>query len=122
MLVSNFLFTFTLPFSSVWTPTFSKFKSCVDLTETAVKETITAHAIQANKGINKLKDAGFEVIYKRETSNDEILSLISEIDGWIIRSGTKITIELMRKLAAADLIVKDREIKFLELAKRSWKI
>ena len=32
---------------------FSKFKSCVDLTETAVKETITAHAIQANKGINK---------------------------------------------------------------------
>ena len=34
----------------------------------------------------------------------------------------KITIELMRKLAAADLIVKDREIKFLELAKRSWKI
>ena len=25
----------------------------VDLTETAVKETITAHAIQANKGINK---------------------------------------------------------------------
>ena len=34
----------------------------------------------------------------------------------------KITIELMRKLAAADLIVKDREIKFLELAKKNWKI
>ena len=32
---------------------FSKFNSCVDLTETAVKETTTAHAIQANKGINK---------------------------------------------------------------------
>ena len=34
----------------------------------------------------------------------------------------KITIELMSKLAAADLIVKDREIKFLELAKKNWKI
>ena len=33
----------------------------------------------------------------------------------------KITIELMRKLAAADLIVKDREIKFLELVNNNWK-
>ena len=29
---------------------------------------------------------------------------------------------LTRKLAAADLIVKDREIKFLELVKKEWKI
>ena len=34
----------------------------------------------------------------------------------------KITMELMRRLAAADLIVKDREIKFLELVKCNWKI
>ena len=34
----------------------------------------------------------------------------------------KITMELMRRLAAADLIVKDREIKFLELSKKIWKI
>ena len=33
--------------------TYSKFNYCVDLTETALKETTTAHAIQANKGINK---------------------------------------------------------------------
>ena len=33
----------------------------------------------------------------------------------------KITIELMRRLAAADLIIKDREIKFLELVKKEWK-
>ena len=33
----------------------------------------------------------------------------------------KITMELMRRLAAADLIVKDREIKFLELTKQIWK-
>tara|TARA_B110001452_G_scaffold266884_1_gene274940 strand:+ start:298 stop:624 length:327 start_codon:yes stop_codon:yes gene_type:complete len=30
--------------------------------------------------------------------------------------------DLTRKLAAADLIVKDREIKFLELIKKEWKI
>ncbi len=31
-------------------------------------------------------------------------------------------IDLTRKLAAADLIVRDREIKFLELVKKEWKI
>ena len=45
----------------------------------------------SDKGINKLKNAGFEVIYKPDTPNDELLSLISNIDGWIIRSGTKIS-------------------------------
>ena len=30
--------------------------------------------------------------------------------------------DLTRKLAAADLIVRDREIKFLELIKKEWKI
>ena len=30
--------------------------------------------------------------------------------------------DLTRKLAAADLIVKDREIRFLELVKKEWKI
>ena len=49
----------------------------------------------SDKGINKLKNAGFEVIYKPDTSNDELLSFISNIDGWIIRSGTKITQELL---------------------------
>ena len=33
----------------------------------------------------------------------------------------KITMQLMRRLAAADLIIKDREIKFLELVKNNWK-
>lgn len=31
-------------------------------------------------------------------------------------------ITLTRRLAAADLIVRDREIKFLELVKKEWKI
>lgn len=30
--------------------------------------------------------------------------------------------DLVRKLAAADLVVRDREIKFLELVKKEWKI
>jgi len=34
----------------------------------------------------------------------------------------KITMDLMRKLAAADLIVRDKEIKFLELAKNKWNV
>ena len=34
----------------------------------------------------------------------------------------KITMDLMRKLAAADFIVRDREIKFLELVKNNWSI
>ena len=34
----------------------------------------------------------------------------------------KITMDLMRKLAAADLIVRDREIKFLDLVKNNWAI
>ena len=32
----------------------------------------------------------------------------------------EITLNHMRKLAAADLIVRDREIKFLELCKKKW--
>jgi len=33
-----------------------------------------------------------------------------------------IAMDLMRKLAAADLIVRDKEIKFLELAKNKWNV
>ena len=32
------------------------------------------------------------------------------------------TMDLMRKLTAADLIVRDREIKFLELVKNKWNV
>ena len=34
----------------------------------------------------------------------------------------KTAMNFMRKLAAADLIVRDREIKFLELTKKAWSI
>ena len=41
-------------------------------------------------GLEKLKDAGFDVINKPGISADETHSLLSDIDGWIIRSGTQI--------------------------------
>ena len=49
----------------------------------------------SDKGIEKLKDAGFDVIYKPNLSADELFSLVGEIDGWIIRSGTKVTKDLI---------------------------
>ena len=46
-------------------------------------------------GLEQLKDAGLEVLYKPEISEDEIHSMLSDIDGWIIRSGTKINKEFI---------------------------
>jgi len=46
-------------------------------------------------GLEQLKDAGLEVLYKPESSEDEIHSMLSDIDGWIIRSGTKINKEFI---------------------------
>ena len=45
----------------------------------------------SKKGIEFLKESGLEVIYKPNASLDEIQIYLSDISGWIIRSGTKIT-------------------------------
>ena len=42
-------------------------------------------------GLDMLRDAGMEVLYKPDITADETQSIISDIHGWIIRSGTKIT-------------------------------
>ena len=47
----------------------------------------------ADKGIEVLENAGFEVIYNPNPSNDELQSYLSDIDAWVIRSGTKISSE-----------------------------
>ena len=44
----------------------------------------------ADKGIDLLEKAKFEVLYNPNPSNDELLVLVKDIDAWIIRSGTKI--------------------------------
>ena len=44
----------------------------------------------SDKGISMLEDAGFEVLYRPKIDNEEIKSIIHTVDGWILRSGTKI--------------------------------
>ena len=55
----------------------------------------------ADKGINLLKDEGFEIIYKPNIKSEEYKEYVNDIDGWIIRSGTKInddSINISKKL------------------------
>lgn len=55
----------------------------------------------SEEGIQVLKDAGFEVIYKPGLTIEELKKEIADVDGLIIRSGTKVTrevIESARKL------------------------
>ena len=47
----------------------------------------------SDKGLDYLKDAGLEVLYKPKASQDEIHTHLGTIDGWIIRSGTTISQE-----------------------------
>ena len=47
-------------------------------------------------GINQLREADLEVIYKPKLPEDELYSIISDIDGWIIRSGTKISKDIIK--------------------------
>ena len=55
----------------------------------------------------------------RDDFDTSCLFYLNLIDEKIIREEVII---LTKKLAAADLIVRDREIKFLELIKKEWKI
>ena len=47
----------------------------------------------ADKGIEILEEAGFEVIYNPNPSNDELISYSRDINAWVVRSGTKILSE-----------------------------
>jgi len=55
----------------------------------------------------------------RDDFETSCLFYLNSIEEKIIKDEV---IMLARKLAAADLIVRDREIKFLELVKQEWKI
>lgn len=55
----------------------------------------------------------------RDDFETSCLFYLNSIEDKIIKD--EVTM-LTRKLAAADLIVRDREIKFLELVKKEWKI
>ena len=55
-------------------------------------------------GLNILKDAGFEILYKPKIPLDELSVLLPDIDGWIIRSGTKITSNLIKNSKKLQII------------------
>ena len=50
----------------------------------------------SESGINLIKESGFELIYKTDLDDNGIKEVISDVDGWIVRSGTKATKELIR--------------------------
>ena len=47
------------------------------------------------KGVEVLRRAGFDVIVKTEWSPEDILSLVSDVDGLVVRSRTKVTSEVI---------------------------
>ena len=49
----------------------------------------------SDQGLELLRNENFDVVYKPNPSLDELSILVSDIDGWIIRSGTKVTKELL---------------------------
>jgi len=50
----------------------------------------------ADKGIELLEEAGFDIVYNPNPSDDELQALTSDIHAWVVRSGTKITAELLK--------------------------
>tara|TARA_B100001029_G_C15057163_1_gene455305 strand:+ start:1278 stop:2855 length:1578 start_codon:yes stop_codon:yes gene_type:complete len=44
----------------------------------------------ADKGLAILEKSGFDLIYNPNLTDEELQSLVMDIDGWIVRSGTKI--------------------------------
>ena len=51
----------------------------------------------AEKGIDILKESGFDVIYRPSPNFDELESILFSVDAWIVRSGTNITSNLLKK-------------------------
>jgi len=58
----------------------------------------------ADKGIAILDKAGFEVIYNPNPTIEELHTLVSSIDGWVVRSGTKITSDLLKDAGKLQVI------------------
>ena len=50
----------------------------------------------SDKGLEVLESAGFDIVYHPNPSTDELQSLVSDIGAWIVRSGTKVTSELLK--------------------------
>ncbi|MDP6533559.1 MAG: phosphoglycerate dehydrogenase, partial [Candidatus Marinimicrobia bacterium] len=49
----------------------------------------------APAGVSVLTDAGFEVIDKSESDAGDLSNFVSDISGWVIRSGTKVDSDIL---------------------------
>ena len=49
----------------------------------------------SDTGLNLIKESGIDVVYETDLNDDGIKEIISDVDGWIVRSGTKVTKELI---------------------------
>ena len=58
----------------------------------------------SKNGLKILQDNGFDVLYKPELADDELSAIISNIEGWIIRSGTTITKEHIKDAKKLQII------------------
>lgn len=47
-------------------------------------------------GLDILKEGEIEVVYEPNIEVDELKKVIGDIDGWIVRSGTKVTKDLIK--------------------------
>ena len=55
-------------------------------------------------GLDILKEGEIEVIYEPNIEVDELKKVIGDIDGWIVRSGTKVTKDLIKKTKKLQII------------------
>ena len=58
----------------------------------------------ADKGIEILKEAGLDIVYSPNLTDDELHAQISDIHAWVVRSGTKITAELLKDASNLQVI------------------
>ena len=58
----------------------------------------------SDAGILVLKDANIEVVYNTDANKKELLKIVSEVDGWIVRSSTEIDEDLIQAAVKLQVI------------------
>ena len=58
----------------------------------------------SDAGISVLKDAGISIVYNTDANKKELLDIVPEVDGWIIRSGSLIDKDLINAATKLQVI------------------
>ena len=58
----------------------------------------------SDAGISVLKDAGISIVYNTDAKKKELLGIVPEVDGWIIRSGSLIDKDLINAATKLQVI------------------